>query len=310
VLVPGYENVDTVGTEVPDITSELLEDIVKLVHPDLHPPERRETAKRVTQELLALKPFVFPAPKPAEIDTNPKPPASKPRPDKKPSGSEKPPYPCELCADAWFVDYCDACKAERERRLKEEADRERAKHRKWYAQRKKRRLAYEARHPPKPAGPKTRTSRQSSVAVNQNSRGNLNNHRLSGLQAAILVAAYTKRVPGARGCDISNPELFVEIWGWKTTRDLRWTKERAAEMSGDYRIGDTQPSRNTHGAFNHVPSNARRSASAGLSRALTRLHKRTLIEFVSGTMGTYGGGIVLTPRGEQIAKELGAVRSS
>ncbi len=55
---------DTIGTDVGDITTELLTDVLQLVHPDKHPPERRELATRVTQELLALQPFVFPAPKP------------------------------------------------------------------------------------------------------------------------------------------------------------------------------------------------------------------------------------------------------
>jgi hypothetical protein len=59
--IPGYE--DTIGIEVGDITSELLADAIQLAHPDRHPPERQELAKHVTQELLALKPFVFPAPK-------------------------------------------------------------------------------------------------------------------------------------------------------------------------------------------------------------------------------------------------------
>jgi hypothetical protein len=47
-----------------DLTSDLLADVLKLVHPDHHPPERQELAHRVTQRLLALQPFVFPALKP------------------------------------------------------------------------------------------------------------------------------------------------------------------------------------------------------------------------------------------------------
>ncbi len=63
----GYVNADTIGAEVGDITAELLADTIELTHPDKHPPEREEKAKRVTQELLALKPFVFPAPKPEPL---------------------------------------------------------------------------------------------------------------------------------------------------------------------------------------------------------------------------------------------------
>jgi hypothetical protein len=33
-----------------------------------------------------------------------------------------------------------------------------------------------------------------------------------------------------------------------------------------------------------------------------------LISFVGGTYGTYGGGLVLTPHGEQIARSSGDVR--
>ncbi len=65
-ILAGYE--DTIGAEVGDISSELLAETLQLVHPDHHPAERRELAKRVTQELLALKPFVFPAPKPEPLE--------------------------------------------------------------------------------------------------------------------------------------------------------------------------------------------------------------------------------------------------
>jgi hypothetical protein len=292
---------DTIGTDVPDITSELLEDVLQLVHPDRHPVERQVLAKRVSQELLALKPFVFPAPKPpppvSKEDTAVKRQPEKPASERsKEKGSLPPAYPCELCAEHTPYFYCDRCKAEWDKRRREKTERERAKHRRWYAARKERKAYYAKLRgeqlTPKPTTPKPRTVRQSIVAVNQVPPGNLNNqslngaanqivresldnHSLSGLQAAILVAAYTKRVPGSRGCDISNPELFVEVWGWKTTRNLRWTKERAAKMTdtGDYRVGDTLAARDTHGAFNHIPSDTRRSASASLSRALKRLEK-------------------------------------
>ena len=41
-FLPGYE--DTIGAEVGDISSELLAETLQLVHPDHHPPERRELA--------------------------------------------------------------------------------------------------------------------------------------------------------------------------------------------------------------------------------------------------------------------------
>lgn len=107
----GY-GADSIGAEVGDITAELLADTLQLTHPDRHPPERKELAKRVTAELLALKPFVFPAPKPEP------PPAFDgcANPSRVEIGKpSKPPYPCDLCADTTPSHYCDACKAENEK---------------------------------------------------------------------------------------------------------------------------------------------------------------------------------------------------
>jgi hypothetical protein len=97
-----------------DLTTELLTAVIALTHPDRHPPERKAEALRVTQELTALKPFVFPEPEPSKpndtysnqtvIDLD------------KPS----PPYPCEDCCDADPNFYCDQCKAKWD---KEEAGR-------------------------------------------------------------------------------------------------------------------------------------------------------------------------------------------
>jgi hypothetical protein len=55
---------DAINTdgEITDLTLELLEDAVRLTHPDCHPAERQELAKHVTQQFLALKPFVFSKP--------------------------------------------------------------------------------------------------------------------------------------------------------------------------------------------------------------------------------------------------------
>ena len=107
----GWE--DTIGVEAGDLTKELLDDAVQLVHPDRHPPERKELAERVTGELLALRPFVFPAPKKPE---------PKPRTG---NGSAKTDgdgfadayqkavaktYPCELCVGALWMDYCARCR--------------------------------------------------------------------------------------------------------------------------------------------------------------------------------------------------------
>ena len=83
-------------------------------------------AQRVTAELLAIKPYVFPAPKP-----EPKPVYASDASTKKPrdefSKPSKPSYPCELCAGAVPVDYCHTCKAEWDRRKEEEREREEKK---------------------------------------------------------------------------------------------------------------------------------------------------------------------------------------
>ena len=137
----GY-GVDTIGAEVGDITAELLADTIQLTHPDKHPPERRDAAKRVTQELLALKPFVFPAPKakPASTPT--------PRDDKSKwqratvkEPSQTPAYPCSDCADTVPYYYCTPCKTEWDKRRGEERERENSKQRESYARRQRRRKA-------------------------------------------------------------------------------------------------------------------------------------------------------------------------
>jgi hypothetical protein len=293
----------TTKNEVIELTSELLGDAIKLAHPDCHPPERQELAHRVTQGLLALVPFTFAAPKPKPpspldniFDRSPSEPSEPAIAIK-----QEPRFPCVECADSIPYFYCNACRSEHERREHEKDERRRAQHRKWYAQRK----AMQWRPERSKVSTKPRNSRQSMVPVNQTQPSNLINHDLSGLQAAILVAAFTKRVPGARGCDVSRPELLAEIWGWKTRRKLRWTAEDIAKHKSDhYRAGDTRASVDTHGAFNHIPRAERKKAHASLCRALRRLEKRMLIEFVNGTMGTYSGGLVLTPHGERIARAL------
>jgi hypothetical protein len=216
------------------------------------------------------------------------------------SESSSPSYPCPDCADTIPYFYCDACNAEWEKRTHEEEERTRAKQRAWYARQPK------MWTPPKPpkGTPRPRTQRQTLVAVNQVPGSNLINQGLSGLQAAILIAALSKRVPGARGCDVSHPELLSEVWGWEPACALRWDDITHVNQEL-FRVGDTCPSDLTYGAFSHIPAHERRAARASLSRALTRLEKRMLISFVDGT-GCYSGGLVLTPHGEQIARSLGA----
>jgi hypothetical protein len=125
------------------LTSELLADALRLVHPDAHPPERRELATRVTQQLLALQPFVFPAetPKP----TTPSDPAkygsfkSRRETLKEPSRDHGPRYPCADCASTVPYYYCAPCRAEWDKRREKERELERAKQHAWYKMRKARR---------------------------------------------------------------------------------------------------------------------------------------------------------------------------
>jgi hypothetical protein len=135
---PGYlVGIAKTKDEVIELTSELLTDVLKLVHPDHQPPERRELAQRVTQQLLALQPFVFPAPKPKK--SSPTPPRTADVTDKKACSVEtfeKPSrYPCEKCAADVPYFYCATCRAEYDRRRKQENEKQAAKQRVWYARR-------------------------------------------------------------------------------------------------------------------------------------------------------------------------------
>ena len=118
------------------------------MHPDHQPPERRELATRVTQELTALKPFVFPAP--PKRDPKKSIFAESSRNDSVKANADKLSealhqmysYPCQDCAETTPYHYCDACKAEYEKREKEKRERHRARQRKSYRQRKDRERRY------------------------------------------------------------------------------------------------------------------------------------------------------------------------
>jgi len=140
----GYmDGIARLGGADADMTSELLADVLKLTHPDHHPPERQRLAHSVTQQLLALQPFIFPAPKPkpslrecygsstnsARIET---------------VVTKGPTYPCADCKSTIPKNYCRACRSEFEKRLAEKNERERAKQRQQYAKRKARRYKSKA----------------------------------------------------------------------------------------------------------------------------------------------------------------------
>jgi uncharacterized Zn ribbon protein len=147
ILDPLAYMADTAKTdgETIELTSELLADAIKIAHPDLHPPERRELAHRTTQGLIALQPFTFPAekPKPPAPPSAPSMTRTKPPPS---SGPEPKRYPCKECAADVPYFYCAECKTEWNSRQQKERDRESAKRRRRYLARKSSRLF---RMPPK-----------------------------------------------------------------------------------------------------------------------------------------------------------------
>ena len=129
--------------DVGELTTELLRDTLRLAHPDLHPPERRELATRVTRELRALEPYVFPAPKPREPVFRAAPAATaahEPTPAAEPSSI--PPYPCQACELTYPHYYCTACRTEFERRRDEKLGKRKARRREqqraWYRTRRDR----------------------------------------------------------------------------------------------------------------------------------------------------------------------------
>jgi hypothetical protein len=119
--------------ELTYLTLELLNDAVALTHPDMHPPERAEKAKRVTAELLALKPYTLPKPEPKPAPTVT---------DKNPSAAAdyKEPlrieYPCETCflTVPWY--YCNTCRSKYDEIERKARDYKNRRQRERYARRK------------------------------------------------------------------------------------------------------------------------------------------------------------------------------
>jgi hypothetical protein len=110
-----------------DMTSELLTATLALTHPDRHPLERQAEAQRVTQELTALQPFVFPAPAPEPL------PPSREKSERDvirwDAFDKLFTYPCEDCRDTIPLYYCDSCKVEHEKRWQAENEQDAEKQR-------------------------------------------------------------------------------------------------------------------------------------------------------------------------------------
>jgi hypothetical protein len=118
-----------------ELTLDLIEEAVRLTHPDKHPPERAEQAARVTAELLALKPWVLPKPPLPPSNTS----ANSPPVDRQTSVTPRPESatrsrrleelmkavrPCEICRETVPDYYCDACKDWYEARQREKRERD------------------------------------------------------------------------------------------------------------------------------------------------------------------------------------------
>jgi hypothetical protein len=135
----GYmAGVSAVGDEIIDLTPQLIDDAVKLMHPDVQPPERREAAHRTTQALLALKPYVFPAPAPKA------PPQYDPNVTAKggvsvATSESRDKYPCTECASTVSHFYRDKCRARWDSDKAKEREKELTKQR---AYRKRRRMGH------------------------------------------------------------------------------------------------------------------------------------------------------------------------
>ncbi|MGO8933599.1 MAG: hypothetical protein ACLQDA_07815 [Terracidiphilus sp.] len=141
ITASGLFRDDDASVDFSDLTTELLTATLALTHPDKHPSERKAEAQRVTHELLALKPFVFPAPEP---DPPPK------RNSKRDDGdlgerlSKLSPlldYPCDACRDTVPSLYCNACRAEYDNRAQQNFERRTTTQRAEYARRRKQVLA-------------------------------------------------------------------------------------------------------------------------------------------------------------------------
>lgn len=135
-----------------ELSRELLDDAVRLCHPDRHPPERGGLAERVTSELLSLRPFTKPRPAPRDaspmVQGQPLREAVTPAPrDASPLVPRvdnrepvTPAYPCDTCHHTVPMYYCDTCRARWDDDRQAARERDAAAQRAYRARKRQRRI--------------------------------------------------------------------------------------------------------------------------------------------------------------------------
>jgi len=145
------EEEDPAGDD--ELCRELLEDALRLTHPDRHPQERQELAARVTQELLALRPYARPRAKPRDVS-----PVVAPRdsqtdvtlPAARTTGREflhLHQYPCETCRHTIPSYYCGICRGKWEKLQAADREREEVRRQRTNARRREFRAWRKSRRP-------------------------------------------------------------------------------------------------------------------------------------------------------------------
>lgn len=114
---------DTECARDDELSLDLLEQAVRLTHPDRHPAERAALAAQVTADLLALKPFCLPKPKPRNDSVVVPRVTSNPDVTKTRGLLAKHEYPCATCKYTIPLNYCGICRDKFEKI--QAADRER-----------------------------------------------------------------------------------------------------------------------------------------------------------------------------------------
>ncbi|MDX1072376.1 hypothetical protein GOL32_28285 [Sinorhizobium medicae] len=235
--VSGFE-ADTIGAACEDLSLELLNETLRLTHPDMHPPERKEKATEVTQKLLALKPFVFPEPKPEPAQPMKPNDASSNFRHREMGKPSSPPYPCPDCKNTIPRYYCDACKAEYEKQEQQKRD-EREKERQQRNARQRERYAEKRQWTRKKAAnciacglefqPRRRDAKYCSAACRQRAYvkrdGNGSNER--PLESASIERAIEATFAAEPDNALTTAELCARVF--PDVRHVKWRYPRSGK---------------------------------------------------------------------------------